>query len=105
MTKKLTKEQLSTNIEAICLEKWQRIVGELKDPVDIEEVKQVSAQIAKWMITGKKEVLESWELTGELLACRLARKKSKLLWLEFKDAVFKAMPQIIGYVWICLGGV
>ena len=98
------KKLIEANIQALAGECWEKTIGEIKNPVDAEEVKQLSAQIAKWAISGDKEVLESWEVSLKLAIARIARKKVDALVHEYKEAFFRMMPHILGYITLLLGG-
>ena len=97
------KQLISDNIKSLFVEKWQEVVAELKDPEDVREVKALAEKYARWAVTGETEILENYEIAGKALACRLARKKADIVWEQFKDALWKAWPHILGYALLLLG--
>ena len=103
--KSQNKQLIEDNIKALAFETWEKTIGELRDPVDVSEVKQLSAQVAKWAISGDKEVYESWQIELNFALARIARKKTAALAREYKEAFFRALPHIIGYVTLLLGGI
>jgi len=90
----MTKEELTEQVKQICVDKWKLALCELKNQEDIAEVKAIGGEVAKWLLSNNVEVYESWDLAGQMLAARLLRKKSKVMWNQFKLALFEALPII-----------